>query len=134
MCLTKIHKEIKTADKDILVYKVLTSDDCAPYLGIYRYTHGLNSPMELPPSDHLTCTIIDSGYLHAYTDELCAKRSVEIFHKYEDLCHANLAAVGLYGKKKSYKVVKMYIPKGEAYWLGDAYDIAATRLEWKEDE
>lgn len=134
MCLTKIHKEIKTADKDIPVYKVLTEDNFAPYIGHYRYCRGLNTPYALPPSHSYNEDDIDAGYLHAYTDELCAKRSVEIFHAYENQVYANLAAVGLYSKKKSYKVVKMYIPKGEAYWLGDAYDIAATRLEWKENE
>lgn len=136
MCLTKIHKEIKTADRDIPVYKVLTEDNFAPYIGFYRYCRGLNTPVELPPSHSYHENDVDAGYLHAYTDELVARHTaesmqvMELFRRYTATGTESSEKVS----KRKFKVVKMVVPKGEAYWLGDAYDIAATRLEWKENE
>ena len=128
MCLTKIHKEIKTADRDIPVYKVLTEDNFAPYIGHYRYCRGLNTPYALPPSHSYHEDSIDAGYLHAYTDELVARHSMEQLKLW---AYHHTPALQ---DEETFKVVKMVVPKGEAYWLGDAYDIAATRLEWKENE
>ena len=136
MCLTKIHKEIKTADRDIPVYKVLTKDNFAPYIGHYRYCRGLNTPYALPPTNSYNEDSIDAGYLHAYTDELVARHTaesmqvMELFRRYT----ATDTEASEKVSKRRFKVVKMVVPKGESYWLGDAYDIAATRLEWKENE
>ena len=131
MCLTKIHKEIKTADRDIPVYKVLTEDNFAPYIGTYHYHRGLNTPVELPPSDSYHEGDVDAGYLHAYTDELVARHTAEVLSIRElPWRDADFSEGAL---RRKFKVVEMVVPKGEAYWLGDAYDIAATRLEWKEE-
>ena len=124
MCLIKTHNEIKRAYEDIPVYKVLAKDNCAPYIGGYQYHRGLNTPVELPPS---ICHngYIDNGYLHAYTDELVARHTAEALLIRESF---------IYESRRTFKVVKMVIPKGEKYWAGDSYDVAATALEWREDE
>jgi len=135
MCLTKIHKEIKTADRDIPVYKVLTEDNFAPYVRFYHYYPGLNTPVSLPPTHSYYEDDVDAGYLHAYTDELVARHTAESLQVME--LYKRYTATGTESSekvtKRRFKVVEMVVPKGEAYWLGDAYDIAATRLEWKEE-
>jgi len=121
MCLIKLHKEIKTADYDIPVYKVLTSDNCAPYIENYHYTHGLNSPMELPPPDHSTCPIIESGFLHAYASEFWAVyKMTELETRFIPRRHL--------------KVVKMYIPKNSGYYEGTDGDICAQWLYWPKED
>ena len=136
MCLTKTHKEIKTADKDIPVYKVLTEDNFAPYQDFYRYHRGLNTPVDLPPSLSYHADIVDNGYLHAYTSALVAKRTAESLQVRELFRRVTVPDWRIrhegHGRRK-FKVVEMVVPKGEAYWLGDMNDIAATRLEWKEE-
>lgn len=128
MCLIKSHEEIKTADYDIPVYKVLTADNYAPYIECYRYTPGLNSPMEPKPSHLYDRSILESGFLHAYTSELWATNIMEAFEIRGTRRHAALP------DRKCFKVVKMYIPKGSGYYEGTDGDICTEWLYWPEEE
>lgn len=137
MCLIKTHNEIKLAYEDIPVYKVLTEDNFAPYVKFYRYYPGLNTPTSLTPSRNYPEDNVDAGYLHAYTDELVARHTAESMQVMELFRRYTVSGAECITEKVSrrkFKVVEMVIPKGEKYWAGDSYDVAATALEWREDE
>ena len=121
MCLIKTHTEIKTAEEDIPVYKVLRVDYIAPFCPWYRYRKGLNRPDSNPTEPELR-EAVESGYLHAFTNKDSAKKTVE-----------KLKEKNSFYFLLECKVVKMYVPKGSKYWLGNRNDIAATAFEWREE-
>lgn len=127
MCLISFQLTPTVAEKDITVYKVLTTGNLAPYRDM-EYHRGLNYPKQDPPEEPVVMTCgetkwidVDLGYLHAFSSEY----------------HAQALAMQMDFRlppdSKKHKVVKMRIPAGSKYYEGFFDEIASTVLAWDED-
>ena len=126
MCLRTIHENIRISTGNITVYKVLSIGNYPPYFSIdfspdspdtYRYKYGSNLPYGSRDIDGFgTYNLVYGGFLHAFM----SKSSAVLF---KETIEEN--------RKKKYKVVKMTIPPGAAYWVGDSDDICASELYWE---
>ena len=114
------------AQKAFKVYKVLTSDNDAPYRPEYTYHHGLNLPVKEPPKQHadeFSMVSLGSGYLFAFVCREAAENNIKTFE---------FKSPGM-----KFKIVEMEVPAGTEYF-GESSDvigmgeIAARALEWKQ--
>lgn len=131
MCLFTKDKEARIALEDITVYKVMhvsKNDDVVcgtpPFQRTYVYRPGLNipqrkaaAPEKLSPEDDWYS--VREGCLHAYTYAEAADSAVEELKT----C-----------SPKQFSVVKMYIPAGTPYYMGDDCDVASEALYWPEED
>ena len=141
MCLITDSNIPLVAEEDIEVYKVMevmtdkkgSPFGVPPYRPLYRYHPGKNQsseyditmygnkPIKTSPSG--LYYMVEAGYLHAYVDWHAAT------HLYT---HTLLNSGGtLYS---ACKIVKMTVPKGTKYFLGNDNDIAAETLVWNPEE
>ncbi len=129
----------KKATKPIKVYKILTSDNKAPYYSLYVYSPGYNTavgPEEAAHYERGTYTpemmIINGGYLHAFNDK---ERAIVLM---ADL--KTLLGTVIPDKKSNaawgaeLKIVEMEIPEGEMYYENDSHEVATKTLVWKPKE
>lgn len=99
---------IRKAKKDIVVYKTICKfSNRAPYQDDYVYYKGLNFPKIQCKQKHFECTCITSGWLHAYR-----MSHISNFNPMFD------------------EEVKMVIPKGARYIIGNNGDICTSCLRW----
>ena len=119
MCLTidKSHKflwlyKAKKAKRPITVYKVLTSINTSPYVE-YKYKSGFNYP-EKQSKRFVKTRMITCGFLHAY-------KSIELAE--EDVLFLQII-------DSRVRTVKMTIPKGSLYFIGNDGTICASCLKW----
>ena len=104
---------IRRAHKDIIVYKVLVKKFdkyCGPYQHSYIYHKGLNFPRHPSKKRFFESTAIcEGGWLHAFTtkDKACAV-----------------------AEWSNDTIVKMVIPKGSRYILGECDEICTSCLRW----
>ena len=128
MCLTPlktrkflwwIFPKVQIAKKDIVVYKILDTDDHAPFRPKYQYHFGYNYPKKSYIhrskliSENPFCSIW-GRWLHAFTNESIA----------------NTVCIDYIIYPENYKICKMIIPKGTKYILGVEDDICAKCLRW----
>ena len=128
MCLTPlktkkflwwIFPKVQRAEKDIVVYKILSRDGHAPFKPRFRYHYGYNYPIKpcVNPSKLISenpfCSIC-GGWLHAFTNEFTANT----------FCIDNMIW------PENYEIHRMIIPKGAKYILGVENDICAKCLKW----
>jgi len=103
MCLTKIHKTFKVADKELYTYKSLDHNLEAPYR--IEFVYKLNKVYKL----------IMWGYLQIFMTNI--KRGFHSHIKGEFFL-------------QSYKLMVLCrIPKGSKYYLGDKGDIVSNKIE-----
>ena len=112
--------KVKIAKKDIVVYKVLTSEYRAPFQPYYIYSKGYNRPDGIDVESkriqkNPDCNI-STGWLHACVTEDCANDMAKSFNSSRSYLKFN--------------VYKMIIPKRTKYILGDQNDICAKCLRW----
>lgn len=107
----------KVADKDIEVWKVLGNNDYSPFL-FYQYKPGQFFNIDSKLKYNITNTYgffskfaVNHGF-HAFMNYEKAK---EELHKFFSLT-------------LSFKVVKMVIPKGSEYILGNNNEIVANKI------
>jgi len=108
MCLTAIHPEPKTADKDIVCYKLLLQTSDGNFTSIVRnYPWSIHEPVEskLGPRS-LRFDEVEEG-LHAYMTLEAAEKSTFCFDR----------------------IAKAVVPKGSRYYLGTNDEIAADHME-----
>jgi hypothetical protein len=132
----------KKASKAIKVYKVLTTDNKAPYYSQYVYSPGYNIAAGPEEASHYSgglyapeLMVIEGGFLHAYNDK---ERAIEQMARIKELINT------LYPDKftqiawnAELKLVEMEIPEGEMYYEDRIHHEVATKtLVWrpKEDE
>ena len=139
MCLITDSNIPLVAKEDIEVYKVMevmtdkmgSPFGVPPYRPLYHYHPGKNQsseyditmygnkPVKTSPSGQYY--MVEAGYLHAYDDWYAAS------HLYT---HMLLNS----GGTATIKIVKMTVPKGTKYFLGNDNDIAAETLVWNPEE
>lgn len=140
MCLITDSNIPLVAEEDIEVYKVMEvmTDEkgspfgVPPYRPIYRYHPGKNQsseyditmygnkPVKTSPSGRYY--IVEAGYLHAYVDLYAASP-----------LHTKVLQNS--GGTTTVKIIKMTIPKGTKYFLGNGgNEIASEVLVWNPEE
>lgn len=140
MCLITENNIPLAAEEDIEVYKVMevmtdvtgSPFGVPPYRPFYSYHPGKNRPSEYdtamygnkPSETSLSYKhyVVEAGYLHAYVKP--------------GLAYAlqNKLQIEWDNDAPNFKVVKMTVPKGTKYFLGDHNDIAAETLVWNPEE
>ena len=137
MCLITDSNIPLVAEEDIEVYKVMevttglggSPIGIPPYRPLYRYHPGKNQSYEyditmygnkpIKTSPYGQCYIVEAGYLHAYVDRYAASP-----------LHTQLLR-----NDTAIKIVKMTIPKGTKYFLGNGgNEIASEVLVWNPEE
>lgn len=119
MCLliskSTLESSLKTADRPVKVYKVLSKKGAAPYHTKFTYKPGLNvaqgEPERIDMGDKYLA--IYGGFLHAYVSERDASDRV-----YRKSARFN-------------QVIEMYIPAGTQYY-DNGIEIASPVLVWPE--
>lgn len=130
MCLVTNSFKPFIAKEKIPVYKVIDIDGFPPYFGInvlgeqtYRYKPGLNTadgPVKVERSYFGNTFSVSSGYLHAYNTYVRARV---------------LAKSNAFDGKRTFRVIKMYIPKGTKYYVDeDCGEICSSELFWDKND
>ena len=112
MCLSTNEMNPKIAEENIPVWKVIGRDGLSPYYCEFKWKRGLNMAVDDGESEEPTEVVreslfhsglyfIESGWLHAFSNEQTAKN---VFRQDFD--------------ETQYKLAKMYIPKGTHYYTG----------------
>lgn len=119
-----IFPKVQIARKDIIVYKVLTSDHRAPFQPYYIYSKGYNCPDEIDTESRRIqknpeCKI-GTGWLHACVTESCANDMAKSFNSVRSYLKFN--------------VYKMIIPKRTKYILGIDDEVCAKCLKFNPEE
>ena len=127
MCLFTHDKKPRVATHDIPVWKVLRADNSAPIVRGYVYGKGENRP-EGADNGYFSDSrsMINGGWLHAFFFD---QYTSEVAHKV-----VGLALKMINDRGHDAKVVKMYIPAGEQYYLGEDSDICSKCLVWPDEE
>lgn len=132
--------DFKKATKPIKVYKILTSDNKAPYYSLYVYSPGYNIAVGPEEAAHYKVgtyapemMIIDGGFLHAFNDkERAIKRMTEIQELLNTLCPDKTVQ---FAWGAELKLVEMEIPEGEMYYENnESHEVATKTLVWKPKE
>ena len=139
MCLITDRNIPLVAEEDIEVYKVMqvmtdktgSPFGVPPYRTLYHYHPGKNQSSEhditmygnepIKTSSSGKYYGVEAGYLHAYVNRYAA-----------GFLHAELLVKS--GGTTTIKIVKMTIPKGTKYFLGNDNDIASEVLVWNPEE
>ena len=104
-------------DKDMIVYKVLLTNNCSPYRGMY-YEKGMHYYRE--------GRNIFTSKIHKYPYIAWRVQIHEGLHAFTDLAEAQNVAY-----RNDKKIVKMVIPKGSRYFRDDwRKEIVADNLIW----
>ena len=135
MCLI-VKEGIKIAEEDIVVYKILSKcsnkeKTMATYGPPYqcgrgfKYKKGVNSDdtgfegIFKRYDDEGPYTVVESGFLHAFTDLDFALYYLKV--NFSSTCLNSII---------EYHVYEMIIPKGTRYFVGEQNDICAKELRW----
>ena len=122
MCLRITHDRPMVAREDMEVWKVLDSGSVPPYCH-YRYRRGLNVPDVPARGIGYRGVEIGPGWLHAFQHRAWAV---------EEAGALNLT--GWLGKDRVFTAVRMLIPRGSEYYIGNHHDICSSALYWPEEE
>ena len=126
MCLFTHDKKPRVATHDIPVWKFLCADNSAPCFRYYVYRKGENRPEGADNGLFSgSRSAIRGGWLHAFFIDQESSAAHEI---------ADMTTKMMNDRGYDAKVVKMYIPAGEQYYLGEDFDICAKCLVWPGDE
>ena len=119
MCLVTKQTEPFTAKKSFVVWKVLTKWNQGPNRPSYYYMRGRNraEQRDYEVRKDPFYTYVYGGFLHAFISKSSAKNMAETFN------HMS--------KSDNFKVVRMHVPEGATFYVGNAGDICSDVLVWK---
>ena len=110
MCLTSIHRNIKTAKEDIHCYKLLEVRNTHLISPYKKYRWYINKLVKLSTLNKDEYGHINEG-LHAYLENYSFKRKLLSYWRYNPVI-----------------IYNCIIPKGSKYYLGNDDDIVSNQM------
>lgn len=130
MCLVTNRETPLIAHTNLIVYKVLDENGCAPYWSEYQYYRGKvnrdEKNEEILKEDNKPRYCVFGGFLHAYTfkdqAENLARYFNERYYRYDRD----------WLEERKFSAVEMIVPAGTEYYLSyDGQQICSKALSWE---